>query len=131
MPAGPIPTFGRRLRMLAAGGALAFAGCVAVPIDAPPPPGIGPGPIDSPGYGGPPPVYGGPGPGYRACRVERARFAIGEPATGRLIEAAARRSRASEVRVVRPGDFVTRDFREDRLTLETDRRGTVVAVSCG
>ncbi|WP_175577874.1 I78 family peptidase inhibitor [Mongoliimonas terrestris] len=109
--------------VLAAAG---LAGCVAVPVAGPPGPplGPGPGPIDSPIYGGRPPV----GPG---CVAERARFALGERASGRVIDAAGRRSRASEVRIVRPGDFVTRDYRSDRLTLELDGRGRVAAVSCG
>lgn len=113
--------------VLAAAG---LAGCVAVPVAGPPGPplGPGPGPIDSPIDG---PIYGGRPPVGPGCVAERARFALGERASGRVIDAAGRRSRASEVRIVRPGDFVTRDYRSDRLTLELDGRGRVAAVSCG
>lgn len=129
----PVGTGGKRLArrsaavvaLLAAG----LAGCVAVPVAGPPGPPLGPGPIDSPIVGGP--VYGGGPPIGPGCVAERARFALGERASGRVIDAAGRRSRASEVRIVRPGDFVTRDYRSDRLTLELDGRGRVAAVSCG
>jgi hypothetical protein len=38
---------------------------------------------------------------------------------------------ATIVRIVRPGEAVTMDYREDRLTLELDAAGKVVSARCG
>jgi hypothetical protein len=35
------------------------------------------------------------------------------------------------VRVVHPGDPVTRDLRRDRITVQTDSTGQIVSVTCG
>jgi hypothetical protein len=35
------------------------------------------------------------------------------------------------VRVVRPGEMVTMDFRADRLTVTVDGHGVITRVSCG
>jgi len=64
------------------------------------------------------------------CNERRARWAIGERARPRIIDRAADESGARTVRVVRPGEFVTRDFRRDRLTIEVDRRNRIVDLSC-
>lgn len=64
------------------------------------------------------------------CNERRAGWAIGERARPRVIDRAADESGARTVRVVRPGEFVTRDFRRDRLTIEVDRRNRIVDLSC-
>ena len=64
------------------------------------------------------------------CNERRAQWAIGERARSSVIDRAAEASGARTVRVVRPGEFVTRDFRRDRLTIEVDRRNRIVDVSC-
>lgn len=108
----------------------------------PPPPGYGRPPPPEfgrpppPEYGRPPggrpPGYGRPpGPGPGRCDAGAARFAIGERGSNRIIAAAQDRSRARTVRVIEPGQAVTFDFRDDRLNIELDRRGRIVAVRCG
>lgn len=42
-----------------------------------------------------------------------------------------RRSRSSVLRVVRPGDTMTKDFRADRLTLRLDEQGRMTGLNCG
>lgn len=42
-----------------------------------------------------------------------------------------RRAQAATLRVIRPGDAVTMDFREDRLNVELDAKGAVAAYCCG
>lgn len=42
-----------------------------------------------------------------------------------------RAAEATRLRVIRPGDAVTMDFREDRLNIELDGGGRVRALRCG
>lgn len=65
------------------------------------------------------------------CREGPARFALGEFYETDLADEAAFRSGSSVVRVVRPGQVVTSDFRPDRLTMELDWNNRVVNVRCG
>ncbi|MCF6371154.1 I78 family peptidase inhibitor [Rhizobium halophilum] len=47
-------------------------------------------------------------------------------------EAAKRLTGAKTVRQIKPGDMVTQDFREDRVTIETDpASGLVTRATCG
>lgn len=69
-------------------------------------------------------------PRRNICNERRADWAIGERARPSIVDAAAEAARARSVRVVRPGEFVTREFRRDRLTIEVDRRNRIVDVSC-
>ncbi|HMB10789.1 I78 family peptidase inhibitor [Saliniramus sp.] len=87
----------------------------------------------------PPPRYR-PAPPHRDWRHERPRRAecterglrrfLGERAARHTVARARERSRARSVRVVRPGDFITRDYRHDRLTIEVDRRHRIVDLRC-
>lgn len=70
-----------------------------------------------------------PGPGA-VCDANGAAFALGAAATPILIEQALIGASASAVRVIRPGDLVTLDYRTDRLNIELDAVGRVVAVTC-
>lgn len=64
------------------------------------------------------------------CSERRARHFVGERATSRTIDRALDASGARSVRIVRPGDFITRDHRRDRLTIEVDHRNRIVDVRC-
>ena len=72
----------------------------------------------------------GPGPVGR-CEPLRAEFAVGEAYTRRLGERALQRSGARTLRVRRPGEAYTMDYRPDRLNLDLDRMNRVRSVSCG
>jgi hypothetical protein len=65
------------------------------------------------------------------CHAERARFAIGARYSDELGRRAQRQARAAVVRVTRPGEVYTMEFRADRLNLALDRRRRVRAVRCG
>lgn len=41
------------------------------------------------------------------------------------------RSRSAVLRVVRPGDTVTADFRADRITIQLTEQGSVGSANCG
>lgn len=65
------------------------------------------------------------------CNERRAQWAIGERARRSVVDRAADAARARIVRVVRPGEAVTFDYRPDRLTIQVDRRNRIIDLSCG
>ncbi|HSP25780.1 MAG TPA: I78 family peptidase inhibitor [Saliniramus sp.] len=65
------------------------------------------------------------------CNERRAQWALGERARRSVIDDVAEATRARTVRVVRPGEAVTYDYRPDRLTIQVDRRNRIVDLSCG
>lgn len=79
---------------------------------------------------GPLPALPSPETGVR-CNADRAQPLLGRKATPGLVERAKQRSGAHAVRVIRPGDAVTMDFRSDRLNVELDDAGKVTAIRCG
>lgn len=74
-----------------------------------------------------PAASGGP---PAACRPEAAQALAGQNAIG---DAEARqRTGASLVRQIQPGQPVTMDYRQERVTIETDSKsGKIVRASCG
>jgi uncharacterized protein YraI len=65
------------------------------------------------------------------CNERRGEWALGERARRSTIDDVAEATRARTVRVVRPGEAVTFDYRPDRLTIQVDRRNRIVDLSCG
>ncbi|MEB2843606.1 I78 family peptidase inhibitor [Endobacterium cereale] len=66
----------------------------------------------------------------KLCNAEAAKKLVGKkkPSDAR----AKRLTGAANVRQIGPGDMVTRDFRQDRVTIETDpATGRVTQASCG
>lgn len=72
-----------------------------------------------------------PRPPRDQCQADRAQFIIGKVAENRLVERARRASGSRTVRVLRPGQPVTMDYRIDRLNIEVDQRSFVRSVRCG
>ena len=56
---------------------------------------------------------------------------VGRQGTAALGAEAQRRSGARALRMIRPGDAVTMDYREDRLNIRLDSAGRVESLSCG
>ena len=73
------------------------------------------------------PTPGGPA---GACRPDAAQALVGRPAVS---DAEARRlTGATLVRQIQPGQAVTMDFRQERVTIETDTKtGQIVRAACG
>jgi hypothetical protein len=67
----------------------------------------------------------------RRCDADAAGFAHGRRYTAALAADAQRAAGASELRVRRPGQAYTEDFRPDRLNLDLDRAGRIRGVVCG
>ncbi len=67
----------------------------------------------------------------RECRNEPLKGFIGRPGDAGAIEGARRASGARSVRVLRPGEAMTMDFRADRLTIVVDEHRLIARASCG
>ncbi len=67
----------------------------------------------------------------RECRNEPLKRFIGHPGDAGAIEGARRASGARTVRVLRPGEAMTMDFRADRLTVVVDEHRIIARANCG
>jgi hypothetical protein len=65
------------------------------------------------------------------CDAKAAETAIGLGATESVVEVVRAKANAYMVRIVRPGQFMTKDYNQRRLNLEVDAGGRIVGVSCG
>ena len=65
------------------------------------------------------------------CNTQAAQFAVGKNSTGSVVESARVRSGAQMARIVRPGQMLTKEFDAQRLNLEVDGTGRIVAARCG
>lgn len=65
------------------------------------------------------------------CAAGPAAVLEGERYRRHVSSRAKRLSGARVVRVVMPGEVMTQDFREDRLTIRVDHRRRVTSVRCG
>ena len=83
-----------------------------------------PGGAARPGDAGAAPVGG-------QCDAQGAQWAVGKSGTARVVEEARVRAGARMARVLYPGRPVTLEFDAERLSLELDGSGKVVAVRCG
>ena len=76
------------------------------------------------------PVVGPTSPRAR-CDASGLGDFVGRTATTPVIQQAGRQSGAATTRVIRPGQAVTMDFREDRLNIEVDATQRITRVHCG
>ncbi|WP_119965541.1 I78 family peptidase inhibitor [Simplicispira lacusdiani] len=65
------------------------------------------------------------------CDAKPAQSAVGQNSTAKVVEAARVRSGAMIARILRPGQMITKEFDAQRLNLEVDANGRIVAVRCG
>lgn len=65
------------------------------------------------------------------CAAEPAEALVGERYRRHVPTRAKQLSGARTVRVVKPGEITTEEFREDRLTLRIDHRRLITSVRCG
>jgi hypothetical protein len=73
----------------------------------------------------PPPALSG------QCHVDSLGDLVGRPADAALGTDAMRRSGASRLRWIRPGDMVTMDYSAQRLNVHLDARGRADHFACG
>ena len=65
------------------------------------------------------------------CNAQAAQAFVGQNSTAKVVEAARVKSGALMARILRPGQMVTKEFDAQRLNLEVDANGRIVAVRCG
>ena len=67
----------------------------------------------------------------RTCNAEAVQSLIGQEATEAVVAQATADSGSASVRVLKPGQPATMDFRQDRLNILTDDSGRIEQLSCG
>ncbi len=65
------------------------------------------------------------------CSADPVQSLVGGAFSEALVADAQRRSGARSIRVIRPGQAVTMDFREDRLNIALDVSDKVESLRCG
>jgi len=65
------------------------------------------------------------------CDASQLQSLIGQPLTDALSAQAREDAKATEVRVLKPGEMVTMEFNGERLNLEVDDKHVVTLVRCG
>lgn len=65
------------------------------------------------------------------CDSSAAAFAVGQKATPELVEQARAKAGARNVRLLKPTDMVTLEYRSDRLNLNADDNAVITRVNCG
>lgn len=85
----------------------------------------------SPAPASPPPAASAPAPVATPCNAQPAQNAVGQNSTASVMESARVRSGAQMARILRPGQMITKEFDAQRLNLEVDGSGRIVAVRCG
>ncbi|MGN1055760.1 MAG: I78 family peptidase inhibitor [Comamonas sp.] len=88
-------------------------------------------PSSSPSSGG---TTAGSAPAPRPierCNAQGAQWAVGKTNTEHNVAEARKRAGAYVVRVLRPGQPTTREFNAERLNLEVDATGRIIAARCG
>lgn len=65
------------------------------------------------------------------CNAQPAQFAVGQNSTASIVESARQRSGAQTARILRPGQIITKEYDTQRLNLEVDGNGRILAAKCG
>lgn len=65
------------------------------------------------------------------CDAQPAQSFVGQNSTAKVVEDARVKSGANMARVLRPGQMITKEYSTQRLNLEVDATGRIVAVRCG
>lgn len=65
------------------------------------------------------------------CNAQAAQSFVGQTSTAQVVEAARVQSGALMARTLRPGQMVTKEYNAQRLNLEVDANGRIVAIRCG
>jgi len=69
--------------------------------------------------------------GPKGCDAGKLHDLIGKPYDGSEADALRNKAGARLIRVIRPGNMVTMDFREDRLNVKLDASDRVTGLNCG
>src|SRR6218665_1589892 len=87
------------------------------------------------GTGQPPAAPGAPAAAAAApgglCNAQPAQVVLGQSSTASVVESARVRSGARMARILRPGQTITKEFNAQRLSLQVDGNGRIIAARCG
>lgn len=87
------------------------------------------------GYGQPPTPPASSAPAGATlggmCNAQPAQFAVGQNSTASVVESARQRSGAQKARILHPGQIITKEYDTQRLNLEVDGNGRIIAAKCG
>ena len=73
-----------------------------------------------------------PGPPLaESCNAEAASWAMGHAVSDDIVERIRVETGSQSVRVIRPGQPVTMDYRGDRVNIKLNERDAIVGISCG
>lgn len=78
-----------------------------------------------------PAATGDAGEAPRICSADAVQALVGQEATEAVVAQATADSGSASVRVLKPGQAATMDFRQDRLNILTDDAGVIEQLSCG
>jgi len=78
-----------------------------------------------------PPPQTTPAPISGKCDAKPVQAYLGKAATGGVVKAVVARSGARIARVIRPGQMVTMDFREDRVDIRVGPDNRILNIGCG
>ena len=70
-------------------------------------------------------------PAPKTCDAAPGQGFVGQKLSDKLQSDAQKSTGSGSVRVIRPGQAVTMDFRSDRLNIEVDDKETVTRITCG
>ena len=116
--------------LVSLGAALLIAGCSSFAPQSPA--GNNPQPVSKLTPAPPPePIGKSTAPPGDICDAKPAQGVVGQQPTVKVIEQARVRSGARMARVLRPGQMVTKEFDQQRLNLELDASGKIIAARCG
>ncbi|MCW5260220.1 proteinase inhibitor I78 [Verminephrobacter eiseniae] len=65
------------------------------------------------------------------CNAQPAQVVLGQSSTASVVESARARSGARMARILRPGQTITKEFNAQRLSLQVDGNGRIIAARCG
>lgn len=65
------------------------------------------------------------------CDADAVQSLVGQEATEAVVAQATADSGSASVRVLKPGQPATMDYRQDRLNIATDEAGVIEQLSCG
>lgn len=65
------------------------------------------------------------------CQADAAQGHVGQPATDANVDAARSAAGAKTVRVLKPGQPATMDYRHDRANVLLDDAGNIARITCG
>lgn len=86
---------------------------------------------EAPAASAPAPVDAPTAPAAMTCDAGVVQALVGQPSDDAVIEQARTDSGAGTVRVLKPGDAATMDYREDRLNIDLDADGVIQSLRCG